>query len=200
MGGRRALKGAVPPEEDVHTAAFPRIVALWDAFLPPRCVAARGPSAHGACAVPHIGYAYVATPLFVMQSLTDIVILCGFEGVPTKFEPSVARYIEDYAHNATALLAATVQKKSARDGLFAPSCLMHTGFTLDGPLIGGVHAIAALSQWVHGANANGAARGSARASGGASVVTSGQYQRIDSCAHGRYFPPCGAHCPPLTHF
>lgn len=192
------VKGAAPPSEDVHTAAFPRINALWDAFLPTRCVAARGHSARDACGVPHVGYAYVATPLFVMQSLTDIVILCGFEGVPAKvsalLHPSVARYIEDYAHNATALLTTTVEK-SARDGLFAPSCLMHTGFTLDGPLIGGVHAVEALSKWVHGANASGGVH--VRTRGRSSTANDTQYHRIDSCAHGRYFPPCGAHCPPL---
>ena len=36
---------------------------------------------------------------------------------------------------------------STRDGLFAASCLLHCGFTLDGPLIRGENAISALFKW-----------------------------------------------------
>ena len=34
------------------------------------------------CGVPHLAYPYLQTPAFIMESITDVVVLCGFEGMP----------------------------------------------------------------------------------------------------------------------
>ena len=91
---------------------------------------------------------------------------------------------------------------------------MHTGFTLDGPLIGGINAVTALWRWLHGAvsapfTAHDALlaalhHASHHASDSTSRLVIGSnlgylqnessHQRIDSCAHGRFYPPCGKKC------
>lgn len=78
------IKGASPPEEDVRTPAFAVNNALYDAVLPPTCAQALGPAQSYLCGVPHIAYQYLATPSFIMESITDVVVLCGFEGMPCK--------------------------------------------------------------------------------------------------------------------
>ena len=54
----------------------------------------------------------------------------GFEGMPAKglWRPAVWKFINEYAHNATASLNAL--NSSTVHGFFAPACLIHTGFTL----------------------------------------------------------------------
>jgi hypothetical protein len=80
--------------------------------------------------------------------------------------------------NATKMFEATAMK-SARDGLFAASCLLHTGFTLDGPIIKGVNAIQALWNWLHDN----------------STKTPTDHKFLDECRDDKFFPPCGSHCP-----
>jgi len=179
------IKGAAPPEEDVRTIAFQQNNALYDAFLPKRCVAALGPAESYKCGVPHLAYPFLATPSFIIESLTDVVVLCSFEGMPCKpipkalLNPAVWGEMDRYAHNVTAMLEKTVLL-SGRDGLFAASCLIHTGFTVDGPLINGTSAVNAMYQWL--TQASGPGGGSA-------------YHNIDRCRGGRFFPPCGKKCP-----
>ena len=63
--------------------------------------------------------------------------------------PQVWEEMDQFAENATTMIKASVWN-SARDGIFAANCLLHTGFTLDGPLIGGVSAITARDYpWVY---------------------------------------------------
>ena len=179
------IRGAEPPEEDLRTMAFQRNNALFDAFLPKRCVAALGEASSYKCGVPHLAYPYLATPTFVIQSLTDVVVLCDFEGMPCKpiakalLNPEVWWNLDQYAHNATMMLDQTVFN-NPRDGLFAASCLIHTGFNLDGPIINGTSAPVALYQWLTQALGPG---------GGVA------YHHIDRCRGGRFYPPCGKRCP-----
>ena len=181
--------GAVVPEEDVRTPAFAGHSKLFNMALAPKCASAMGSDAWR-CAVPHIVYPYLRTPMFVIQSLTDVVIMGGFEGVPPHpsalLRPDVWAFINAYGTNATAMLTSTLLHGSKpADGLFAPACLIHTGFTLDGPLLGGDTAVEALWQWVASLNASATAAGSTA------------HRRMDTCKHG-FYPPCGNKCPPLA--
>ena len=58
----------------------------------------------------------------------------------------VGAFIEDYAHNFS-LSIQRLSRDTPRNGLFAASCLMHTGFELDKPLINGTNAVAATFEW-----------------------------------------------------
>ena len=158
------------------------------AFLPERCAAVLGAAnnASAVCGVPHIAYQYLQTPVFVMESLTDVIILCGFEGMPctnvekTLLDPQVWSEVNSYGHNASKMLTATVMQ-SQRDGLFAPNCLLHTGFTLDGPLIQGVNAVQAMWNWLSATRS--------------SNPMATPIHLIDSCKDNLFFPPCGKQCP-----
>ena len=118
-------------------------------------------------------------PLFIAEAITDVVVMGGFEGVPDKLlNPAVGRFIEAYGRNATAMFK---QVNRTRDALFAPSCLLHTNFEVQRPLIRGVGLPAALMQWT-------AARREPGATGG------GDFIWQDEC-DGRFWPPCNGHCP-----
>ena len=183
------IKGSAPPSEDVRTPAFAVNNQLFNAVLPMACVSALGSELAYQCGVPHIAYPYLQTPSFIMEAKTDIVITCGFEGQPCT-PPWKAllnpdnwhRWIE-YGQNMTATMADTVMK-SERDGLFAPSCLMHTGFTLGGPIIDGMNVVDALYAWMYPSTD--------------SRNLSNSNKHADVCKDGKYYPPCGEKCPPIT--
>ena len=124
------IKGSAPPEQDVRTPAFAVNNKLYNATLSSRCAAALGAESYK-CGVPHIGYAFLTTPTFIIQSLTDVVIMCGFEGAPCDpvekalLNPAIWGELNQYGHNATSLISSTVAT-SKRDEVFAASCLLHT--------------------------------------------------------------------------
>lgn len=81
----------------------------------------------------------------------DVVVTCGFEGMPCKpvdkalLNPNNWKRWNDYGANATSMFTATVH---APHGLFAPSCLLHTTFTLNGPFIDDLNAVQATWNWM----------------------------------------------------
>jgi len=167
------------PEEDLRDPAFQLNNRLFDTVIHKGCAAALGPQLAYRCAIPYVLYPHITTPLFVTEALSDVVVLCGFEGMYCKLpqaleRPDVWVYIDEYARNAT--LALSVVFNNSRNGLFAPSCLIHCGLTLDGPLIDGINGIQAVWQWVQQTN-----------------PPPGTYQHMDACK--TYFPPCGHKCP-----
>eukprot|EP00462_Mataza_sp_D1_P026941 CAMPEP_0175175768 /NCGR_PEP_ID=MMETSP0087-20121206/33392_1 /TAXON_ID=136419 /ORGANISM="Unknown Unknown, Strain D1" /LENGTH=206 /DNA_ID=CAMNT_0016467427 /DNA_START=236 /DNA_END=853 /DNA_ORIENTATION=+ len=87
-------------------------------------------------------------PLFVIEAITDSVVMCGFEGLDCTPKGLISKavwgYINQYGHNATKNFA---QINPKRDGLFAPSCLLHTGFLVDKPLLANMSAGQALFAW-----------------------------------------------------
>ena len=131
------------------------------------------------------------------QALTDATILGGFEAVPVKFfDPKVAAFINEYGHNASHNF---LQINTARDGLYAPSCIMHCGFLLDHPLIDGQNAVAAMHSWVMARSGRAATVESGGSSSAADIRgdsgAAGQFMWQDSCPDGKYYPPCNRHCP-----
>ena len=182
-----STKDSKVPNEDIRTPAFRENNELYNAVLPSACAHALGPARSYMCGVPHIAYPYLQTPVFVIQAKTDVVVSCIFEGMPCKpvakalFNPENWQRWSTFGQNASVLLANTVMK-SERDGLFASSCLIHTGFTLDGPLIDSQNAVEALYSWVFSKENSTAQR---------------SHKHQDICAGNRYYPPCGHKCPPL---
>mgnify|MGYP001192617555 CR=1 FL=1 len=186
-------KGSTPPSEDVRTSAFAKNNALFDAILPFTCAKTLGASESYKCGVPHIAYQYLQTPTFILEAITDVVITCGFEGMPCKpvwkafLNPDNWHRWSEYGINATTMFSATVGK-SQRDGLFAPSCLLHTGFTLDGPLIDGVNGVQATWNWMYPTNSS--------SSSIHSTETNNNFH-MDVCKSKKYYPPCGKSCPAI---
>ena len=81
--------------------------------------------------------------------------------------------------------------ESKRDGIFGVSCLLHCGFTLEGPLIDGQDAIRALHDWVRSyIDLNG------------TMPSAQRHHYVDRPNQkGHYWPPTGAKCPvkPTLH-
>jgi hypothetical protein len=102
------------------------------------------------CNVPNHLYGHLATPVFIIEAITDSVVMCGFEGLECTaaglLQPAAQEFVESYAANFTKS-SARVGPDTPRDGLFAASCLMHTGFGLAAPLINGTNAVDATFQW-----------------------------------------------------
>lgn len=170
---------ATTPGDDLRTPAFRDHVALYQSAVNSNCAAALGPQLSWSCILPYVAYPHLQTPIFVIESLSDAVVLCDFEGLPCSLssltDPHVGAYINEYAHNASSTLQAVVSNK-ARDGVFAASCLLHTGFVVGQPTIDGVDALHALYNWA--------------------VAEPGKAPPstfIDKCAS--YWPPCNKNCP-----
>ena len=184
------IKGSSSPAADVRDPAFKVNNELYDAVLPPTCAKALGPARSYQCGIPHVAYPYLQTPVFIIQAKTDVVVTCDFEGMPCKpvakalFNPDNWHRWDEFGNNATNMLAETVMK-SGRDGVFAASCLLHTGFTLDGPLIDSQNAVEALHAWLYR---------------NTTTITSGSDnsdKHEDVCDNNKYWPPCGEKCPPI---
>lgn len=181
---------AVVPEEDARTPQFQHHVALYNAFMDPDCVAARSTTNDTwLCLLPYIAYPHMTEPIFIIEAFTDTVVVMGFEGVPADPKslliPAVRSYFTLYGANASKNFE-QVQLNSGRDGLYAASCLTHTDFRLDKPLINGTNAVTAASQWIQ-----------------AHLQTpnrqlSQNFFWVDKCLDGKYFPACNGHCPPIT--
>jgi len=157
-----------------------------------KCVAAKAASNTSfLCLVPHVSYPYFdVTPMFIIESLIDPVVLGGFEGLPAKpiidiLKKPEVDYINAYGHNASLNFLQVIGSK--KDGIFAADCLVHTGFQQNKPLINGQNAIDAFYSWV------------AHTTDPLSALPSdpAAYQWVDDCPakHGHFFPPCNHHCP-----
>ena len=180
---------ATAPPDDVRTAAFPRLTKLYASYLPRGCVAALGVDEAYKCELPHYSYPHLTVPVFIIEAITDSVVLGGFEGMAVKslLTKGGAEYAAEYGANSSRNMAIVLE--SERDGIFGASCLLHCGFTLTGPLIDGQNAIQALYDW-----AQSHARPDLHRSASSSKPQRHHY--IDRPGHnGLYWPPSGSHCP-----
>ena len=177
-----------PPEEDVRNSNFKYLYDTYDSFVPSRCRAAYGEQDAWKCFIPYLAYPHYVTPMFIIESQTDVVIMGGFEGMDHKLpgallNPDVWHWINEYGANATENFK---QINITRDGLYAPVCLMHTGFLLKKPIINGVGVADALMGWLKQYLPGEARQGVA-----------GAHMYEDHCKNGKYYPPCNPACPPL---
>ena len=195
-----------PPENDVRDHAFTHHTKLYASFLPSRCAAALKDDSY-LCLIPRLAWPYRQQPLFVIEALTDACVLCSFEGVGqsdnTCWVPLVAggklrpkseqTWMSAYGRNASQNMAQIIA--SPRDGLFAASCFLHCGFTLDRPKINGTMVVDALFSWVltYLPDAQ-----HPRYPGGVGVRSASDFKWVDRCAGGgggEYWPPCNPTCP-----
>ena len=189
------IESSVPPV-DVRDAAFIHHRKLYNAYLPENCLAKEGDSDGYKCLIPRHSYKYSERPLFIIESLTDSVVLTGFEGVPQDFilwPPAVKQFVSGYGKNASANFGQVLN--STRDGVFVASCLLHCNFKLDEPIIEGENAVGGLFKWMQ-QYING---GKKKVGGGRSVSpqtpSPASFKWMDACNDGVYWPPCNSKCP-----
>jgi len=188
--------GGADPVADLRDSAFrDHNNGLYQAYLPAPCAAAKAPEDAWQCAVPHFLYPHLTVPVFITEALSDVTVMCGFEGMPCNniakalLNKNVTSYIAEYAQNASDNFQQVLG--STRDGVYAASCLLHCGFLLDQPLIDGVGAIDALFLW-----------GMSYFEPASSLRTGADHKYIDSpctsithLTKKTFYPPCGKSCP-----
>jgi len=127
---------------------------LWSSVLPPGCLATHKEDP-GACQLPCFSYPYVKAPLFIMEAQSDSVVLMYHDWLPNVAKRKVSApekaYMAAFAQNQSQCLARAMAPGS-KDGVFNPSCLIHTGFqenftiaTASGEKIG---YLAAFRRWL----------------------------------------------------
>ena len=100
---------------------------------------------------------------------------------PPSGVPEVDEFLTSYAEHSSRLLRSLADASGGpRNGVFAPSCFLHTNFDIDWPVVNGRTALDALYFWVN-----------ERAAGGGSGV----HAYIDSCGGAPLWPPCNPTCP-----
>ena len=136
----------------------------------------------------------------MIEALTDACVLCGFEGVgqsdDTCWVPLVAggklrpkseqAWMSAFGRNSSRNMQQILA--SPRDGLFAASCFLHCGFTLEKPKINNTMVVDALFAWVQ----------TYLPGAGPRSVGASAFKWIDTCGGeggGVYWPPCNPTCP-----
>ena len=71
----------------------------------------------------------------------------------------------------------------------------HTGFTLDGPLIGGTNGVQALWDWLASTRRKPGVAPAVASTTRPTTATADSHHYIDACKDKLFFPPCGKHCP-----
>ena len=105
--------------------------------------------------------------------------------IPEAFlNPDVWKWIKAYGVNATKNFQ---EINSTRDGLFAPSCLIHCEFELDKPIIDGINVATALFNWAKQYMPSNELH-----------AMNGSHIHMDTCKSGVYYPPCNPTCPKLS--
>ena len=128
--------------------------ALWQSYVPPACLADHAADP-GACLLPGLSYGYITTPLFIIEAQGDSVVLMYHDSVPNlknrkSVTPPVRAYMAGFAANQSVCLAAALAPKSG-DGVFNPSCFIHTGFK-NSFTINGTGYLDAFRAWLGGAS------------------------------------------------
>ena len=103
------------------------------------------------CLFANYSYEYISTPIFIVQSLSDEVVLQYHDMMPNVPEqdqnaiPSEEHsFLITWSENMTNALTQTDRHIH---GIFAPSCWIHTGFSYQSPKIDGLNWILAFNEY-----------------------------------------------------
>lgn len=126
-------------ESETSTAAdFQRNSELYQAVTSHTgpCAAEFGKEDAWKCLDATILFKYIDTPLYIVESQIDSVIMFGFSDVPEIDTPPVEQYVTAFRANST--LHADAVVKFSRHSIFSVCCFMHTNFDRGSPTIQGV--------------------------------------------------------------
>lgn len=134
--------------------AWPQHYSLWKSFVDEDCRRALGSRAY-ACSLANYSYPYVESETFVVESQTDKVVIDYHDWVPASqdpnWSPEVRAYLQDWKANMTGALRPWMSAQS-KNGVFNPSCFIHTDFSADSPLINKTSYYQAFDAWFHKEN------------------------------------------------
>lgn len=130
---------------DFREPAWPQHYALWNSFVDADCLREQAASPW-ACILANNTKSYVKTRAFITEAQTDKVVLLDHDWLPSNLQPQsdVKPYMEEWRNNMT---AATAPRLASGDGFFNPACFVHTGFSPEKPLIGGLNFLQVFGNW-----------------------------------------------------
>lgn len=127
-------------EETSSTADFERDAKLFQGVLSlngSSCATAMGEDSAWKCMIPTVLVEYVRTPLLIIESQTDSVILLDFSNLPEENTTEVVEYVEQFRATSTKAANAVLAAYPART-IFSACCFMHTEFDRGVPLVEGI--------------------------------------------------------------
>ena len=146
---------------------------LWGSMVPTKCAAAKA-SEPGACLLPGFSYPYIDAPLFIIEAQSDSVVLMYHDWVPqikrkSQVTAPLVKYFSEFQKNQSQFLASAMSSTSV-NGVFNPSCFIHTKFDKS-ITIAGLNYLEAFLQWKNGS----------------------KVKLMDTCADGKVL--CNPSCP-----
>ena len=107
-------------------------------------------------------YTSLNTAVFIVEAQTDKVVMPLHDGLPKVWDqspplcsntvegcpPEIVEYMESWRDSMLGALK-EVQTANRGDGIFNPSCLIHTSFSSDKPLINKLNYMQALEAWIN---------------------------------------------------
>lgn len=141
------LAGQTGPPYALDTAD---IFTVYDAYLHPACAAA-GHNASFCTSVTNL-YPFLTTPLYVAENQADSNQIFMELGCPLVNNATVNAYIAYFQGAMKEAIQQVYAKNGGADGLYFPSCLVHTADTTlqSNTTIGGVSYLASLQTWYDG--------------------------------------------------
>jgi hypothetical protein len=133
---------------DFSKEAWPAHIELWGSEMDAACREANQNDL-AVCMVANTSHPYMPAPVFITESLTDKVVLLYHDSMPNLdvWDSSTLSYMSQWQHNMTAGLKSAATQPSFPAGVFTASCFIHTGFTYNTPLIGGVSYYQTAAKW-----------------------------------------------------
>ena len=138
---------------DFRQAAWPQHAHLWQSFVNPDCFAALSqpgsPLDPSACLLAAYSFPFVKSEAFVAEAQTDRVVLEAHDSVPHAHvgQPPEHAYITAWMVNMTRALQPLLAVGNTRNGVFNPSCYIHTDFHPTQPQIQGITFLQAFANF-----------------------------------------------------
>jgi hypothetical protein len=129
--------GHLHESETCEPDDFIRYYALFQPYTGEACNATRTSATAWECLAPTTLFQYITTPMVVVESQIDSVIMFGFSDAPAPLlpTPDVQAYAKDFRANSTQF-ADRVQSSQLHT-IFSVCCFMHTTFARAGPTVNG---------------------------------------------------------------
>lgn len=147
---------------DFRREALDSTVMLYNAYVNKDCqqaFAEKGQQA-GPCLLSNNSLPYIKTPMFVVQSQTDEVVLNGHDCWPGSLmdDKPEQEFMQQWHSNMTTAVspmmssddsAAHMEDGTYQYGVFAAACYTHCGFSHDGPFINDMSYMQAFGNFYH---------------------------------------------------
>ena len=136
---------------DFRENAWPSHYELWGSYVDQKCKDNLKEPSH--CVLSNYSFPYIETPAFIVEAQSDRVVLTDHDWVPSNedlWTDDTREYLNTWRQNMTNAIFNFALTLRPDDGIFFPSCFIHTDFNSTSPLINNTSYIEAVAKWIHG--------------------------------------------------